>query len=127
MALRDRFRTFEDEWKDFLLVKDLVIPRLQVVIGLLERFLERKQLMNEGGKNIVESWYVALTIRLRILEEIQNEIAQHSSGIDTSISTMMGDVGYSLDFEGIKEEKNNETEFGSRLDELGKAAIKKEH
>ena len=39
----------------------------------------------------------------------------------------MSDVGYALDFEGIKEEDINETEFGSRLDKLGKAAIKKEH
>ena len=40
---------------------------------------------------------------------------------------MMSDAGYALDFEGIKEEDINETEFGSRLDKLGKAAIKKEH
>ena len=44
-----------------------------------------------------------------------------------SISSMMSDVGYALDFEGIKEESINETEFGSRLDKLGNATIKKEH
>lgn len=76
---------------------------------------------------MVESWFVALTIRLRILEEIRNEIAQHNPGIDTSISTMMSDVGATLDFEDIKEENVNETEFGSKLDELGKVVIKKKH
>ena len=34
VALRDKFRTFEEEWKDFLPVKDLAIPRLQAVIRL---------------------------------------------------------------------------------------------
>lgn len=29
MAIRDKFRTFEGEWKDFLPVKDLAIPRLR--------------------------------------------------------------------------------------------------
>lgn len=39
----------------------------------------------------------------------------------------MSDVGVALDFEDIKEENINETEFGSRLDELGKVAIKNKH
>ena len=65
--------------------------------------------------------------RLRILEEIQNEIAQHNPGVDTSISTMMSEVEATLDFEDIKEESINEIELGSRLDELGKVAIKKKH
>ena len=75
----------------------------------------------------MESWYVALTIRLRILEEMWNEIAQHSLGVDNSISTMMSDVGVALDFEDIKEENVNEIKFGSRLDELGKVVIRKKH
>ena len=62
---------------------------------------------DEGGMSTVESWFVALTIRLRILEEIRNEIAQHSLGVDTSISTVMSDVGAALDFENIKEENVN--------------------
>ena len=64
---------------------------------------------------------------MRILEEIWSEIAQHSPRVDTSISTMMSDVGAALDFEDIKEEDINETELGLRLDELGKVAIKKKH
>ena len=68
-----------------------------------------------------------MTIRLRILEEIQNEIAQHIPGVDTSISTMMSDIGAKLDFEDIKEEDINETRLGSRLDELRRVAIKKKH
>ena len=40
---------------------------------------------------------------------------------------MMSNVGYALDFEGVKEEDINETKFGSRLDRLGMATIKKEH
>ena len=40
---------------------------------------------------------------------------------------MMSDAGYALDFEGIKEEDVNETEFSLRLDKLEKVAIKKEH
>ena len=59
MALKDRFKTFEEEWKGFFPVK--VIPRLQAVIGLSERFLERNQLVNGGGKSTIESWYLALT------------------------------------------------------------------
>ena len=47
VVLRDRFKIFE-EWKNFLPVKDLVIPRLQAVIGLSERFLERNQLVSGG-------------------------------------------------------------------------------
>jgi hypothetical protein len=56
---------------------------------------------------MVECWYVSLTIRSRILEEIQNEIAQHNIGIDTSLSTMLCDIGVALDFEGIIEENIN--------------------
>ena len=70
MALRDKFRTFEEEWKDFLLVKDLVIPKLQTAIGLSKRFLERNQLVSEGGRSTIESWYVALTNRAKIFEEV---------------------------------------------------------
>ena len=40
---------------------------------------------------------------------------------------MMSDVGMALDFEDIREEDINETDFGSRLDELGNVAIKKKH
>ena len=127
MAIREKFKTFEGEWKDFLPDKDLAIPRLHAFIGLPERYLERIKVVDEGRMSTVESWYVALTIRLRILEEIWNEIAQHSPGIDTSISAMMSDVGAALDFEDIKEENVNEMEVGSRLDELGKVAIKKKH
>ena len=76
---------------------------------------------------MVEFWYVALTIRLRILEEIRNQIAHHSLDVDTYILTMLSDIGAALDFVGIKEESVNETEFGLRLDELGKVAIKKKH
>ena len=36
-------------------------------------------------------------------------------------------VGVALDFEYIREEDVNESDFGSRLDELGKVAIKKKH
>ena len=75
----------------------------------------------------MESWFVAMTIRLRILEEIRHEIAQHSPSVNTSISTMMSDVGVALDFEDIREENINEIDFGLRLDELGKVAIKKKH
>ena len=39
---------------------------------------------------------------------------------------MMSDVGATLNLEDIKEDVN-EIEFGSRLDELGKVAIKKKH
>ena len=60
----------------------------------------------------VEPWFVALTMRLRILEEIRNEIAQYSPGVDTFVSTMMSNVGVALDFEDIKEESINETELG---------------
>ena len=72
VAIRDKFKTFEGEWKDFLPIKDLAIPRLQAFIELPKRYLERAMLVDEGGMSTVESWYVALTIRLRILEEIQN-------------------------------------------------------
>ena len=101
VALRDRFRAFE-EWKDFLPIKDLVIPRLQAVVELSERFLERNQLVSGGGKDTVESWYVTLTNRAKIFEEIRNEIAPHGPCIDASISSMMSDAGYALNFEGIK-------------------------
>ena len=60
---------------------------------------------------MVESWFVTLTTRLRILKEIWKEIVQHNLGIDTSISTMMSDVWMTLDFEDIKEESSNETKF----------------
>ena len=40
---------------------------------------------------------------------------------------MMSYIGMVLDFKGIREEDINETDFGSRLDELGKVAIKKKH
>ena len=39
----------------------------------------------------------------------------------------MSDIGMALDFENIKEEDINETRLGSRLDELGKGAMKKKH
>ncbi len=68
-----------------------------------------------------------LTTRLRTLKEIQNAVAQHSTGINTSISTMMSDTRVALDFEDIKEEDINETRLGSRLDELRNVAIKKKH
>ena len=89
--------------------------------------MQRARLVDERGLSIVESWFVALTTEFRTLEEIHNEIAQHSPSIDTSISAMMSDVGMALDFEDIREEDINETDFGSRLDELGKVAIKKKH
>ena len=60
---------------------------------------------------MVESWFVTLTTRLRILKEIWKEIVQHNLGIDTSISTMMSDVGVTIDFEDMKEESSNETKF----------------
>ena len=75
MVIRDKLRKFEVEWKDFLPVKDLAIPRLQAFIELLEKYLERAKLVDERGLSTVESWFVALTTRLRILEEIRNEIA----------------------------------------------------
>ena len=84
-------------------------------------------MISGGGKNTVESWYVALTNRENTFENIQNETAPHGPCIDTSISSMMSNAGYALDFEHIKEEDINETKFGSRLDKLGMAAIKKEH
>ena len=65
MAIRDKFRTFEWESKDFLLVKDLAIPSLQVFIELPERYFERTKLV-DGGISMVEAWFLALTIRLRI-------------------------------------------------------------
>ena len=40
---------------------------------------------------------------------------------------MMSDVEMTLDFENIREEDINETRLGSRLDDLGKTAIKKKH
>lgn len=122
VIVRNKFRIFEEEWKDFLLVKDLAIPRLQAFIGLPEKYLKRAKLVDEGGLSTVESWFVALTTRLRTLEEIQNAVAQRNPSIDTYISTMMSDVGVVLDFEDI-----NETGLGSRLDELGKVAIKKKY
>ena len=69
VAIRDRFKIFEREWKDFLLVNDLAITKLQGFIKLPERYLERAKLA-DGGMSTVESWFVALTIRLKILEEI---------------------------------------------------------
>ena len=39
----------------------------------------------------------------------------------------MSDVGVAPDFEDIREEDVSETDFGSRLDELEKVAIKKKH
>ena len=60
-------------------------------------------------KNTVESWYVTLTNRAKIFEEIRSEIAPHGPCIDTSISNMMSVAGYALDFEGIKEEDIKET------------------
>lgn len=127
MTIRNKFRIFESEWKDFLSVEDLAIPRLQAFIGLPEKCLERVKLVDEGGLSMVESSFVALTTKLRTLEEIQNVIAQHRPGIDASISTMVSNVGAALDFEDIKEQDINETRHGSRLDELGKVAIKKIH
>ena len=84
-------------------------------------------MVSAGGKGTVESWYVTLITRADALEKIQNEITPHGPCIDASISSMMSDAGYALDFKGIKEKDINETEFGLRLDKLGKAAIKKEH
>ena len=127
VTIRDKFRMFEGERKDFLPVKDLAIPRLQAFLGLPKKYLKRAKLVDDGGLSTVESWFVALTTRLRTLEEIQNEIAHHSPGVDASISTMMSDVGVALDFEDIREEDINETRLGARLDELGKVAIKKKH
>ncbi len=80
-------------------------------------------MVSEGGKNIVESWYITLITRVDAFEKVRNEISPHGPCIDTSISKMMSDVGYALDFEGIKEEDINETEFGLRLEKLVKAAI----
>ena len=108
MAIRDKFKIFEGEWKDFLPVKDLAIPRLQAFIELSKKYLERAKLV-DGGLSTVESWFVALTTRFRTLEEIQNAVAQHNPGVDTSISTMMSDIGAALDFADIKEESINET------------------
>lgn len=124
VSLRDKFRTFEGMWKDFLPIRDLAIPRLQAAIELSEGSLVKAKLVNEGGNNIIESWYVTLTARSRVLEEIQNEIAKYSPSIDTFISSMLSDAGIAFDFEEIKEEDFNETEFGSRLDELGKVVAR---
>ncbi len=127
VTVRNKFRVFEGKWKNFLPVKDLAIPRLQAFIRLPEAYLERAKLVDERGLSTVESWFVALTTRLRTLEEIQNAVAQHNPSVDTSISTMMSDVGVALDFEDIREEDIDETRLGSRLDELGKVAIKKKY
>ena len=43
------------------------------------------------------------------------------------ITAMMNYVGIALGFEDIREEDINETDFGLRLDELGKVAIKTKH
>ena len=51
VAIRDKFKAFKGEWKDFLPVKDLAIPRLQAFIGLTERYLERTKLV-DGGKSL---------------------------------------------------------------------------
>ncbi len=40
---------------------------------------------------------------------------------------MMSDVGVALDFEDIREGDVNVIDFGSRLEELGKIAIRKKH
>ena len=127
VTVRNKFRLFEEEWKNFLPIKDLVIPRLQTFIRLPEAYLERARLVDERGLSIVESWYVALTTRFRTLEEIHDEIAQHGPSVDTSILTMMSDVGVALDFEDIREEDVSKTGFGLRLDELGKATVKRKH
>ena len=66
-------------------------------------------MVSVGEKNTVESWYVTLITRGDTFEKIQNEIAPHGPCIDASISSMMSDAGYALDFEGIKEEDINET------------------
>lgn len=89
--------------------------------------MARTRLVDERGLSIVESWFVALATRFRTLKEIHDEIARHSPSVDTSISTMMSYIGAALDFEDIREEDINETGCGSRLDELGKVAIKKKH
>ncbi len=60
MTVRNKFRTFEEEWKDFLPVKDLTILKLQAFIGLPKKYLERAKLVDKGGLSRVESWFVAL-------------------------------------------------------------------
>ena len=69
------------------------VPRLQAVIGLSERFLERNQLISVGGKNTIEFWYITLITRADAFEKIRNELAPHGPCIDASISSMMSDVG----------------------------------
>jgi hypothetical protein len=87
----------------------LAIPRLEEFIGLPDAYLERTRLVDERGLSIVESWFVPLTTRFRTLEEIHDEIAWHHPSVDTSISTMMSNVGVALDFEDIRENDVNET------------------
>ena len=74
LAVRNKFKAFEAEWEDFLPVRDLTIPRLQVVLKLPDEFLERNELIKEGQNCTVEFWFAALTIRVRILGKIHEEI-----------------------------------------------------
>ena len=64
-------------------------------------------MVSEGGKDIVESWYITLITRVDALEKARNEITPHGPCINTSISSMMRDAGYALDFKGIKEDDIN--------------------
>ena len=84
-------------------------------------------MVSGGEKNTIESWYITLITRADAFEKIRNEIAPHGPCIDASISSMMSNAKYALDFKNIKEEDINEAEFGLRLDKLGKVTIKKEH
>lgn len=102
LAARNKFRAFDAEWRDFLPIRDLTIPRLQAVLKLSDRFLERNRLIEEGWKCMVGFWFAALTIRVRILEEIHDEIARHHPSVEDSIASMLHDAGNVFGFEEIK-------------------------
>ena len=76
---------------------------------------------------MVKYFFATLTAKLRILNEIWEEIEQNNPSVNTSILTMMRNVGMILDFEDIREEDIYETRLRSILDELGKVSIKKKH
>ena len=84
-------------------------------------------MVEEGRKCTVEFWFAALTIRVRILEEIHDGIVRHHPSVKDSIARMLHDTGIAFGFEGITEERINETELGSKLDEMGKMDITEEN
>ena len=84
-------------------------------------------MIEKGHKCTVEFWFAALTIRVRILGEIHDEIVRHCPSIEDSIASMLHDVRLAFGFEEITEENIKGTELGSKLDEIGKMDITEEN